>query len=154
MNASFRICKSFLVFPVILSIAGGCAGKSDLSPLDVQRQAFEDLRTEIREVIGNPQRSTEAIALVDDLEGELTALREKILARIIRAKQLNANYDTTRAEFDEFFERVNRDIRLNQQRVTKSHRAILAITTPDEWSQIAKVRTKMMSATIKANQAI
>ena len=154
MNALFRICKSFLVFPVILSIAGGCAGKSDLSPVDVQKQAFEDLRTEIREVIGNPQRSTEAIALVHDLEGELTALREKILARIIRAKQLNANYDTTRAEFDEFFERVNRDIRLNQQRVTKSHRAILAITTPDEWSQIAKVRTKMMRAIIKANQAI
>lgn len=154
MNAPFSICKSFLVFAVIVIIADGCAGKSDLSPIDVQKQAFEDLRAEIREVIDNPQRASEAITLVDGLEGELQALREKILARQARARQLNVNYDTTRAEFDAFFAQVNKDIRLNQQRVAKSHHAFLALTTPDEWSQLSKARTAAMSASIKAIQAI
>ena len=86
--------------------------------------------------------------------GELKALREKTLARQARAKKLNANYDTTRAEFEAFFERVNRDIRLNRQQAGKSHRAILAILTPDEWSQISKARTSVMSAATKAIQLI
>lgn len=99
-----------MVLACIVMIAGGCAGKNDLSPIEMQEQAFEDLRTEIREVIDSPQRANEIITLVDGLEGELQTLREKILARQTRAKQLNANYDTTRAEFEAFFEQVNRDI--------------------------------------------
>ena len=154
MNGPFKICKTFLLFALIVCATGGCAGKSELSPVDVQKQAFDDLRSELREVIDNPQRAAKAIALLDDLEDELMALGEKILARQTSVIKLNSNYDTTRAEFDEFFAQGSEDIRMTRQRVGKIHRAILAVTTPEEWGQISKARTKAMTAVFKANPAI
>ncbi len=47
--------KYVLLFAVIVSAIAGCAGKDDVSPVDVEKQAFEDLRSEIREVIDDPQ---------------------------------------------------------------------------------------------------
>ena len=147
-----RACL-FATTVLALTLAG-CGGKDVVLPVDVENEAFEDLRSEIREAIDDPARETEAIALVDNLADELRALRDKISARKMRTKELNANYDTSRADFDVFFEQVNSEIRSNQQRVTKNHRALLAITTPEEWSQISKARSKAMSAAIKSIQTI
>jgi hypothetical protein len=67
---------------------------------------------------------------------------------------LNANYDTTRAEFDAFLKQVSTEIQASQQRVSKRHRAFLAVTTTEEWSQLSKVRSKAMTAAVKSMQAI
>lgn len=154
MTGSFKNCKIIIAFAIIACVPVGCAGKSDVSRVDIQKQAFDDLRSEIRAVIGDPDRESEAIELLDSLEGELTALHDKLLARQTRARQLNANYDTTRAEFDAFFEQANVEIRLHRQRAGDNHRAILELTTPEEWSQISAARTRAMKTFIKSSLAI
>ncbi len=68
--------KCVLLFAVIVSTIAGCAGKDDVLPVDVEKQAFEDLRSEIREVIDDPAREAEAITLVDALAEDLNTLRE------------------------------------------------------------------------------
>ena len=57
-----------------------CA-KDDVAPVDVEKQAFEDLRAEIVEVITDPVREAEAIRLVGVLEEDLATLRTNIAAR-------------------------------------------------------------------------
>lgn len=143
-----------LIFAVVLSAVAGCAGQDDVSPGDVEKQAFEDLRSEIREVIDDPARESDALALVDSLVGDLASLREKISARRIRVRQLNADYDTTRNDFEAFFDKVDSDIRSNKRRVLEKHRALTSVTTPDERSTLSKVRTKVMSAAIRNIQAM
>lgn len=141
-----------LLSVILLFVLGGCAGKDDVAPVDVEKQAFEDLRTEIREVIDNPAREAKAIAQVDALVKELDELRERVADRKKRIRQLHADYDTSRTEFETFFEKVKMEIRSNRQRVGDSHRALRASTTAEEWSQISKARTKAMNSLIRSLQ--
>jgi len=84
---------------VIAALVVACA-KDDVAPVDLEKQAFEDLRDDIREAIDDPAREAETIRLVVVLEEDLADLRASISARKARANKLNANYDTPRAEFE------------------------------------------------------
>jgi len=142
-----------LIAVIALSFAA-CAGKEKISPADVAGQAIEDLRTEIRQAIDDPVRQDEVIELVDALADEVSTLRKNVSERKQRVRQLNANYDTPRADFKTFVEQVRQEIQAQQQQVAKQHRALLDITTADEWAAISKSHTKAMKAAIKSMQAI
>jgi hypothetical protein len=137
----------------VVSLVVACA-KNDIAPVDVEKQAFEDLRTNIREAITDPARETEAIRLVGVLEDDLAALRTSIAARKARARELNANYDTSRAEFETFLAKMEIDVRDNRQRISKTHKAFLANVTPEERSAIAKTHTKAMNKAVQTIQSI
>ena len=130
-----------------------CA-KDDVAPVDAEKQAFEDLRAEIAEVITDPAREAETIRLVGVLEEDLAALRSNIAARKKRARELNANYDTPRAEFEAFLASVEAEVRDHKERVSETHRALLASATVEERSAINKIHSKAMSAAIKTIQSI
>jgi Mg2+ and Co2+ transporter CorA len=137
----------------IASLIFGCA-KDDVAPVDVEKQAFEDLRAEIRDAIDDPVREAETIRLVGVLEDDLAALRSSITSRKARAKELNANYDTSRSDFASFLAKIEAEVRDNRQQVTKTHQALLANVTPEELSAIVKTHTKAMNAAIKSIQSI
>ena len=48
--------RSAVVFAAIAYAFAGCGGKDAIAPIEVERQAFEDLRTEIRKAIDDPAR--------------------------------------------------------------------------------------------------
>ncbi|TDJ10983.1 MAG: hypothetical protein E2O63_04980 [Gammaproteobacteria bacterium] len=146
--------KSAMVFVAIACAFAGCASKDDVSPGDVKKQAFEDLRSEIRAVIDDPAREGEAITLVDELSEDLNTLREKISERRQRVRELNADYDISRADLEAFFDQVDREIKLNKRQMSEKQRALFAILTPDERSAISKAHTKAMAAAIRNIQAI
>ena len=153
MHQPFVRTAGALLCIVIASLVVACA-KDDVAPADVEKQAFEDLRTDIREAITDPARETEAIRLVGVLEEDLAALRSSIAARKARARELNANYDTPRAEFEAFLAKLEADVRANRQRVSKTHQAFLINVTPEERSAIAKTHTNAMNSAIQTIQAI
>ncbi len=146
--------KSAMLFAAVACVFTGCSVKNAVAPIDVERQAFENLRSEIREVIDDPAREAEAIALVNWLVDDLDSLREKISARRKRARQLNADYDTSRADFQAFFDQVDKEIQSNKRQVSVRQRELFAITTPNERSTISKVHTKAMDAATRNIQAI
>ncbi|MCH8307415.1 MAG: hypothetical protein IH930_04670 [Proteobacteria bacterium] len=146
--------KSAMVFVAIAFAFAGCASKDDVSPGDVKKQAFEDLRSEIRAVIDDPAREGEAITLVDELSEDLNTLREKISERRQRVRELNADYDISRADLEAFFDQVDREIKSNKRQMSEKQRALFAILTPDERSAISKAHTKAMAAAIRNIQAI
>ena len=154
MPQSNRHLTYVLLFAVIVSAIAGCAGKDDVSPVNVEEQAFADLRSEIRQVIDDPAREAEAIALVDTIAEDLNRLRDKISERRQRVRQLNADFDTTRADFEAFFDQVDKEIQSNKRQVSERQRALFAITTSDERSTISKAHTKAMDAAIRNIQAI
>lgn len=137
----------------VASLFVACA-KDDVAPVNVEKQAFEDLRADIREAITDPAREAEAIRLVSILEQELADLRANVTARKNRVQELNANYDTSRAEFESFLAGVEAEVLNNKQRVSKTHRAFLANVTSDEQAAIAKTHTKAMNSAIKTIQSI
>jgi hypothetical protein len=130
-----------------------CA-KDDVAAVDVEKQAFEDLREDIREAIADSAREAEAIRLVGVLEQDLADLRATVTARKNRAKELNSNYDISRAEFESFLAEVEAEVRGNKERVSESHREFFAGVTADEQAAIAKSHTKAMNSAIKTIQSI
>jgi hypothetical protein len=150
-NINFATCA--LLYIAIASLVVGCA-KDDVAPVDVEKQAFEDLRTEIREAVTDAAREAEAIKLVDALEQDLADLRVNILARKNRVKELNADYDTPRADFDAALEGIEIEVRDHKSRVSDAHRALLASVTNEERSAILKAHTKAMNAAITTIQTI
>ncbi|MCZ6498211.1 MAG: hypothetical protein O6765_05755 [Gammaproteobacteria bacterium] len=122
--------------------------------VDVEKQAFDDLRSEIRIAINDAERETKAITLVDELAEELESLRSLKTKSREQGRRLNANYDTTRAEFDVFISASNVEIRLTQQRILEKRVAFIAITTLEEWNQIFNARTNAISAAIESIQSI
>ena len=153
MSKAFERSTSVVLCFVIASLVYACA-KDNVAPVDVEKQAFEDLRVDIREAITDPVREAAAIKLVGVLEQNLADLRASITARKARAHELNANYDTPRAEFESFLAKVETEVRENKQRVSETHRALLSNINSEERSSIAKAHTKAMNAAIQTIQSI
>ena len=137
----------------VASLFAACA-KDDVALVDVEKQAFEDLRATIAEAITDPVREAETIRLVGVLEEDLAALRTNITARKSHVRELNANYDTPRAEFEAYLAGVEAEVRDHKQRVSETHRALLVSVTAVERSAIAKTHSKAMNAAIKTIQSI
>lgn len=148
-----RLVVMTVISAFFLSLAG-CAGTDDVAPVEVEKQAFEDLRDDIRNAVTDPAREAEAIRLVGVLEQDLADLRASVTARKKRAKELNADYDTSRADFEAFLSGVESEVRDNRRRVSETHQAFLANVTAEERSAIAKTHTKAMNAAIKTIQSI
>lgn len=142
-----------LLLTVIVTTLAGCGGKDAIAPVDVQAQAFEDLRTEIRAAIDDPVRAEEAIRLVDALVTDFEDLGLKFAERNRYARQLHSNYDTTRDEFVEFIDQMYSELQARQQAVTKRQHALIAITSAEEWNQISDARSEAISAAIASIQA-
>jgi hypothetical protein len=132
----------------------GCAGKGSETLEDAEAQAFSDLRAEIRVAISDEDRKTEAIAIVDKLAEELESLRSLKAERQRQGRMLNANYDSTRAEFEALGKLSDTEIQLNKQRILRLRSDFMATTTPDEWEQISEVRTEAIVAAIQATHSI
>ena len=151
MNNGSRF-KFSLMFLLLVSLAG-CSGKSDVRPESVEEDALHELRAEIRSAISDPEREAKAIAIVDEFSRELGFLKSAKMERQVQFKKLNANYDTTRAEFDVFLRKSNDTIYKNQQRVVKQHEAFVANTNSLEWAQILDARIKVIDSTFESVQS-
>ena len=146
-------CTSALLRISVALIFVACA-EVEVAPADIEKQAFQDLRADIREVIDDPAREAEAIRLVGVLEQDLADLRARVTARKRRAKELNANYDTPRDEFEAFLTGIEAEVRDHKRLVSETHRALLANVTAEERSAIAKTHTKAMNTAIETIQSI
>ena len=146
-------CTSALLWISVALFFVACA-KVEVAPVDIEKQAFEDLRADIREVIDDPAREAEAIRLVGVLKQDLADLRTRVTERKRRARELNANYDTPRAEIEAFLAGIEVEVQDHKRLVSETHRALLANVTAEERSAIAKAHTKAMNASIMTIQSI
>jgi len=153
MSQPFVRAIGALLCIAVASLVVACA-KDDIAPVDVEKQAFEDLRAAIVEAITDPVREAETIRLVGVLEEDLAALRTNIAARKSHVRELNANYDTPRSDFEAVLAGIEAEVRDHKRRVSETNRALLANVTAEERSAIAKTHTKAMNASITTIQSI
>ena len=109
--------QSVIVLVAIALVLSGCG--NNVSPAETQTQAFEDLRDEIRNAVDDPNRESVAIELVDALAENLQQLQENLSYRTKHTRELNSDYDTTRAAFEAFFGEVNGQIQANRKQVVR-----------------------------------
>ena len=146
--------SAMLLLVVLASGITACAGKDDVSLVDVEQEAFDDLRAAIRETIDDPFREMEALTLTNELIEALEHLRGRVTERRQRVIALYANYDITREDFEAFFDEIETEIQVNRIEVVESERALLRVLTDEEEKSLEKAQTKAMKAATRSIQSI
>ncbi len=140
--------------PLITFVAlTGCGGNKNMTPADEMGAAFDDFNAEIREVVTEPERADQVVALVDKLEKELRLMQNQINAREADFRKLNANYDTSEQQFKDFAERVERETRENKETASTTYRALYKLLTPEERDALVKSRSKAVTAAVRNLEA-
>ena len=127
-----------------LLLVSGCAPTKD-SPEDVQKEAFQDVRTEIIAAISNDQRATKLVDLLTELEQSFLAAKSNIAERRARVRKLNANYDATRADFAREWDRVLMEMEANRDGATDAYRRVVDQMTAEEWSKVNATESPALS---------
>ena len=144
----------WLIGSFFLLALSGCAGKDKPSPVDVETAAFEDLRSEVRSVIKDPDRSEKTLAIVDELQLSFSALRDRLKDRRVKIKDLNADYDASKEDVVSFINEIQGEMTSNQKQISMLHRQLAEVTTAEEWSKLAKMKSTAMDAAINSIRAI
>jgi hypothetical protein len=101
--------------------------------------------------IPEPDRRERLLALLDDLAEGLAQLNRTVNQFSLETKQLNADYDATRADFHKLMATFNASRRSLQQRLLTTHFGIKALTTEKEWADIAKMEKKAVDIFLRQN---
>jgi hypothetical protein len=118
-----------------------------------QAEAFDDLRTEIRAIVSDPDRSAEALRLVDTLEQELLTFEQDIRQRRQRMQALNADYDASRADIEALAAESGSRMRDNRKRIASWRQALCATLSDDELEAIERTQTLTIKSAINSLNA-
>ncbi len=139
---------------VALSIAA-CAttDKETQTPEDIEQEAFNDLRTEVRETIDDSTRQTTVISHIDELETEFKSMRSSLVEGKSNLRTLFADYDASRENFEELIALHNTTMKSQRKQIGESHRVLVESMTVDEWAALNKKGSKAMSTLLKSLQS-
>jgi hypothetical protein len=139
-----------IIFAVVVAFSlAGCAGKKQ-SPQDKMQAAFADVRAEIQSAVTDPERAVQADDLIKQLEQTFTGTMNSVKANKDGLRELNADYDASRADMEVELEAILSAMSANQQNVLAIRKELTALLTPEEWEAIDKARSKAVSAAVKA----
>jgi hypothetical protein len=139
--SQFRAIASLTVIAMALM---ACGGKTPVSTLEMEQSAFDDLADEVRAIVKDPNRTDEVLALVEQFEQEFAAFSALLADQRVETRALNANYDATREEFDDFLAANQERMTAARERVTDAHLALITATTPEEWDSLRKATSDAM----------
>ena len=151
---SYMTCLVFLAY-VVLSLSACATGDKEVqAPEDIENQAFADLRTKILETIDDPERQKQIISQVNQLQSDFDSMRNSVVTRKSKLRELFADYDTTREKFDEQITLHDTQIKIVRKKAGESHRALVEAMTNDEWFALNKAESKAMNTLLKSLQSI
>ena len=140
-----RLTMLLVVLGLAAATIAGCAA-TERSPREAATNAFTDLRREIEAQVADPSRRAELLSLSDEFEkllDEAVASRSETEARIMA---LNADYDSTEAEFAATLAKVRESTRARQERLLEIQSRAKGILTAREWNNLGKFRALALEA--------
>jgi TolA-binding protein len=148
------MCVGRAKFVFALLLLAGCGGKEAVAPEDQEAQAFEDYRASIAEVIEDPDRQADVLTVIDSLREDFKRMRQAVELRRTTLRRLNADYDATREQFQEFIAKYDAEIMAARAGVTARRMELVHSMTPEEWDALTKADSKAMSKMVSMIQAI
>jgi len=150
-NISWLIVLAFVALSLT---ACATADKEAHTPEDIEKQAFNDLRTKVRETIDDSTRQTKIISLVDQLQSDFNLMQKSLVTRKSNVRELFADYDAPREKFNKQVTFDDAQIKSSRKQFGESRLAMLETMTSDEWSALNKAGSKAMSSLLKSMQSL
>ena len=140
----------FAVLASVLVMASGCGRQHNLTEAEIRQQMFAELRT-LADELAEADRRAKVQALLDSLEVDLQTMKETTAQFVADNKELNADYDATRYDFDRLQARFNGDRQRLQQKILTAKFQIKELVTPDEWSKLVNAKNRLMQELLDMN---
>lgn len=111
--------------------------------MEATKSAGDETRTLITEHVTDEARAKQMIALVGQLETDLTAFVEKQASHNEALRKKNADYDASREDMQNLYDAYNRDTRAMGMPIAQMHLAMTKLATPEEWVVISKPKHRI-----------
>ena len=135
---------------VVLALgAGGCASWGQ-SPEQQQAAAFADVQAEILAAVADPVRAQRAVDVVAKLEQKFVRSRADFKVRKDRLRELYADYDAPRVEFEREIGGIQQEIQNVNAYFLRLGNDLDELLTEREAKQINKARNKYVESAVKA----
>lgn len=145
--------KRLVALSCVLFLIAACGGTPPTTA-ELENQAFEDLREEVRQTIEDSNRQAAVVAVIDQLHDEFTSLRRLAEERRARIRELNADYDATREQFAAMVNEFNAQREAKHKRFQNVQDSLRSSVTPEEWADLEKTNTKAMASLARLIAAI
>lgn len=134
---------------LLLLITGlaACTGKDkqEKTPDHVTGQ----LHQEILKTVTDPERASQAASLAESLKQIFAESDKQYKTDFETFQSINANFDTTDAELQAFFDRINSQAKNRQARVLAIHEKMRTLLTAEEWKQLNDAREDALKVDLK-----
>ena len=146
MNQWSKLYQKMLVLILAVGLTA-CAGKDKGDPTPDQMTG--QLRQEILSTVNDPARAEDAAALAEQLRQLFVAAQSQLQGDMKTYESMNADFNSTRAEFEAFFDGVNTRAEARQNKVLGIHSKMQALLTTQEWKQLKHARKKALKTDLK-----
>ena len=146
MKKSPIVLRRIFLLLLITGLAA-CAGKDkqEKTPDHVTGQ----LHQEILKTVTDPERTSQAASLAESLKQIFAESDKQYKTDFETFQSINANFDTTDAELQAFFDRINSQAKNRQARVLAIHEKMRTLLTAEEWKQLNDAREDALKVDLK-----
>jgi len=143
-----------MVVGVFTLMTGCMTTKNKASPEEEdQATAFDEFKEQLVLTVEDSKREETLLNTIDALELDINALLAEIRNRKQGFKELNANYNASREEFDAFFDDANSRIQLQRKQTSIQYRLIQELLTEQEQKQLNRHNNKLIESFINSLNA-
>ena len=150
MMNGFRASCRLTLLCIAVALFTACSDSKQTSPETITpAKITAKMHQEIKSIITDPARAQQVISLSDQLNiiiVEAVQERDKKSAMI---RSMNANYDTTKAEFETLLNTINAKEKQRYMKVLAINTEMKKILTSQEWKQLHDIREEILKKDIK-----
>jgi uncharacterized protein YozE (UPF0346 family) len=139
------ISSSFLALVTVSAIilaTPGCSG-TKLAPEQVIQSSTEKLRQAVSSNVADEGRKAKMLMLVDQMAAIQSSFGKETADFVANYRKLNADYDATRAAFDQLFSGYNEQRIKARDQAIYLHFQLASLATGSEWGPLGKAELKM-----------
>jgi uncharacterized protein YozE (UPF0346 family) len=127
-------------------VASPSCKSNNPSPEQTTESATQKMRKVISSDVAEAGRREQMLKLVDKMEAVQTAFNKDITDFVTKYQTLNADYDATRAAFDQLFSQYNAERIQARSQTLDLHFQLASLATDREWDRIGEAEAKMYDA--------
>jgi Mg2+ and Co2+ transporter CorA len=110
--------------------------KKEKAEFEPGTEWVEDMRDRIEKNIEDPNKKTDLLALVDQIEKDLVELDRVVQKLYADLRTLNDNYNASPEEYRKVISEFEADRKEVQDRIVNSRFKMRDLSTPEEWKKL------------------
>jgi len=131
-----------LLFCAAVLTSSGCGGKKPTAAETIERYS-QKLREAISTSVPEQGRKYQMLLIVNQVEALHVRFNQETAEFVESYRRLNADYDATRATFDQLFSDYSAKRVRARSEALDLHFQLAALATADEWNAIGKAELKL-----------